>query len=89
LENTCNLDPGYVKKEFGKKITFMGGIGIDYLLSDQSKDEEIDKAVRDYIQLMAPGGRFIIGPTHSETSIPAAKLRVLISAVKKYGAYPL
>ena len=59
------------KKEFGKKITFMGGIGIDYLLSDQSKDEEIDKAVRDYIQLMAPGGRFIIGPTHSETSIPA------------------
>lgn len=89
LENTCNLNPGYVKKEFGNKITFIGGIGIDYLLSEKSKDEEIDVAVRDFIKIMAPGGRFIIGPTHSETSIPAAKLRVLISAVKKYGAYPL
>ncbi len=89
LENTSHVDPVQVKQRWGNKLTLIGGVGIDYLLSGASTDGEVEEGVKHFLQLMAPGGRFIIGPVHSETSIPAAKLRLLIEVARKHGAYPL
>ncbi|MHA1618908.1 MAG: uroporphyrinogen decarboxylase family protein [Promethearchaeota archaeon] len=89
LENTCYMDVGQIKKQWGDKITLIGGVGIDYLLTEDSQDEEVDQFVKEFIQKMGPGGRFIIGPTHSETSVPGRKLTVMLDAVKKYGNYPI
>ncbi len=89
LENTSHLDFEETKKNWGDKLTLIGGVGIDYLLTDQSKDEEVEQSIKELIQKMGPKGRFIIGPTHSETSIPGRKLTVMLDAVKKFGNYPL
>ena len=89
FENTSNVDIFSIKKTHGDRFTIMGGVGIDYLLTDRSKDGEIVDKVKELIGRLGPGGRFIIGPTHSEDSMPAHKLRVMLDAARKYGPYPI
>jgi uroporphyrinogen-III decarboxylase len=88
-ENTSNVDIFKEKEIHGDQLTIVGGIGIDYLLSERSKDEEIVEKVKELIKKLGPGGRFLLSPVHSEDSVPAAKLKVMIDAVKEYGAYPI
>lgn len=86
-ENTSNVDIYKEKKLHGDRVTIIGGVGIDYLLSERSRDEEIVEKVRELIANLAPGGRFILGPVHSEDGVPAHKLAVMIEAVHEFGAY--
>jgi uroporphyrinogen-III decarboxylase len=86
-ENTSNVDIYHEKKIHGDQATIIGGVGIDYLLTDRSKDEEIVEKVKNLVRDLGPGGRFILSPVHSADSIPAHKLQVMLDAVKKYGAY--
>lgn len=88
-ENTSNVDIFAEKKCHGDRTVMIGGVGIDYLLSDRSKDEEVEEHVKKIISELAPGGRFIISPTHSMSTIPAHKLSVMIGAVKRFGHYPI
>ncbi len=88
-ETTSNVDIFKEKKLHGDKVTIIGGVGVDYLLTDRSKDEEVVDEVKKLIRELGPGGRFIISPVHSLSSIPAHKLRVMVDAVHKYGSYPI
>jgi uroporphyrinogen decarboxylase len=88
-ENTSNVDIYKEKKIHGHQVTIVGGVGVDYLLTDRSKDEEIDAEVKKLITHLGPGGRFLIAPVHSLSSIPAAKLKVMLEAVARYGKYPI
>ena len=88
-ENTSNVDIFKEKKLHGDRVTIIGGIGVDYLLTDRSKDEEVVSEVKRLIAELGPGGRFIIAPVHSLSTIPAHKLRVMVDAVARYGAYPI
>jgi len=45
--------------------------------------------VKELIARLGPGGRFIISPVHSLSTIPAHKLKVMIDAVHSYGHYPI
>ncbi|MCP4764044.1 MAG: hypothetical protein GY870_19885 [archaeon] len=89
LENTSNVNIPEIKRKFGDKITLIGGVGVDYLLTDRSRDEEVVQGVKDALRVLAPGGRYILSPVHSESSVPTAKLKVMLDAVKKYGTYPI
>lgn len=88
-ENTSNVDIFTEKKLHGDKVTIIGGVGVDYLLTDRSRDEEVVSEVRRLIAGLGPGGRFIIAPVHSLSTIPAHKLRVMVDAVGRFGAYPI
>jgi uroporphyrinogen-III decarboxylase len=88
-ENTSNVDIFKEKNLHGDKVTIIGGVGVDYLLTDRSKDEEVVDEVRKLIAVLGPEGRFIISPVHSLSSIPAHKLRVMLDAVNRYGSYPI
>jgi hypothetical protein len=88
-ETTSNVDIFHEKRVHGEQVTIIGGVGIDYLLTDRSSDEEVEEAVKEIIRKLAPGGRFIIAPIHSVSSIPAHKLRVMLEAVNRFGSYPI
>lgn len=88
-ENTSNVDIYREKELHGDAVTIVGGVGVDYLLTDRSRDEEVVAEVKELIERIGPGGRFMIGPVHSLSSIPAHKLRVMLQAVREYGAYPI
>ncbi len=88
-ETTSNVDIFAEKLNHGEHVTMIGGVGIDYLLTERSRDEEIVERVKELIARLGPGGRFMVSPVHSEDSMPAQKLMVMLDAVKKYGSYPL
>ena len=73
-----------VKERIGNKICLMGGINSSVMLT-QWEDEKIEYAVRDAIEIMSPGGGFILYPVDQIfTDTPWSKVRVLIEAWKKY-----
>jgi hypothetical protein len=88
-EPTSNVDIYNEKKLHGDMVTIIGGVGIDYTLTDRSRDEEVVSEVKKLIRDLGPGGRFIIAPAHSMSSIPAHKLRVMLDTANRYGAYPI
>lgn len=88
-ETTSNVNIFNEKKKHGWQTVIIGGVGIDYLLTERSKDEEVAAHVKRLIKELGPGGRYIVSPAYSLSSIPAHKLRVMIDAVHQYGKYPL
>ncbi len=87
-ETTSTVDIFKEKRIHGQAATIMGGMGVDYLLTDRSKDEEVVDEVKRLIRELAPGGRFILAPGHSLSSIPASKMKLMVEAARMYGAYP-
>jgi uroporphyrinogen decarboxylase len=88
-ENTSNVDILKEKRERGDKMTIIGGVGVDYLLTDRSSDEEVVEEVKVLIRKLAPGGRYILSATHGLSSTPAHKMKVMVDACKMYGNYPI
>jgi uroporphyrinogen-III decarboxylase len=86
-EPTSNVDIFKEKKLHGDKITIIGNVGVDYLLTERSKDEEVVEEVKRLIEGLAPGGRYILSPAHVLNSIPAHKLKVMIDAAHEFGKY--
>ncbi|MFW6107189.1 MAG: uroporphyrinogen decarboxylase family protein [bacterium] len=52
-----NMDPGVLKRDFGRRLTFHGGIDIERVLPFATLDEVRDH-VRRVIGILAPGGGF-------------------------------
>ncbi len=88
-ENTSTVDIFKQKEVHGDRVTMIGGVGIDYLLTERSRDEEVVEMVQQLIKKMGPGGRYLLGPIHGMSNMPAAKLKVMIEACHKYGSYPI
>ena len=86
-EPTSNVDIYKEKKLHGEKATIIGNVGVDYLLTNRSTDEEVVDEVKRLIASLAPGGRFILAPAHSLDSIPAHKFKVMIEAAREFGKY--
>ena len=81
-------DLKYLKSEFGDKIAFWGALGLQsemYYLSIGQMDE----AMRECINTMAPGGGFVAGTSNYVTGeVPLEKIKLMYEAIKKYGIYP-
>jgi uroporphyrinogen decarboxylase len=83
------LEPGAMdlerlKKEYGSRVTLVGNIDIDYTLT-QGNREEIFKVVKDRIDLLGPGGRYIISDSNSVPYFCSAEnVKIAAEAVQKY-----
>jgi len=85
-ELTSNVDIYKEKELRGQKVTIVGGMGVDYLLTDRSTDEEVVEAVKEQIRRLGPGGRYIMAPVHGLPSVPGHKLKIMTDALHRYGA---
>lgn len=88
-ENTSNVDIVYEKRVHGDHFTIVGGVGVDYILTSRSADAEVADEVKRLIRICAPGARFLLGPVHDHPDMDMGKLRLMISAAREYGRYPL
>ncbi len=84
-ENTSNVDIFNEKKIHGDKFTIVGGVGVDYLLTERSKPEEVEDYVKKLIRSLSPGGRFVIGPVHTHPDLDISKIRVMLETVRELG----
>jgi uroporphyrinogen decarboxylase len=83
------MDPYLIKKKYGKDLTLWGTVDIQDTLPFGTT-EDVEKEVRERIKNLAPGGGFIISPTHHvqiDTSLD--NFFTFWNIAEKYGTYPI
>ena len=88
-EPTSNVDIYKEKKLHGDKLTIIGNVNVDYLLTERSKPEEVIEETKKLIKNLAPEGRFILAPAHSHSEVDMSKEKVMLEAAWEYGKYPI
>jgi uroporphyrinogen decarboxylase len=82
------MDSGQLKKRFGDRICFHGGIDIQKALPGTVNDviNEVETRVRSF----GPGGGYILAPAnHIQDDTPAENVVLLYKYAKAFGRYPL
>lgn len=88
LEQVPNLDMDFVKREYGDRLTILGGLDIKGGLRKGFK--EVEEAVRKPIHHLASGGGFILAPAnHVQIDIPPENLVYAYQYARKVGKYPI
>jgi uroporphyrinogen-III decarboxylase len=63
LQTTAGMEVGKLKEMYGDSLSFWGGVPVETLIAGTSQD--VRQAVRTAMERGAPGGGFILGPSHS------------------------
>ena len=83
------MDPVGLKRDFGKEMTFQGGVDIKQVLT-QGTIEEVRREVRLRIEQMGKDGGYILAPAHNFTNdIPLQNMLAFFEAGHELGFYPL
>ena len=79
----AGMVPAELKAEFGGRLCFSGGVDEQELLP-RGTPKHVAQAVRDLIDVMAPGGGFILGPTHNfQADIPTDNILAMYRAARE------
>lgn len=82
----CN-DLANLKRKFGDKICFVGGIDSQHVLDRPGvTSEEVKQEVRRRIEEMSAGGGYVAQPSHSVPYNPVV-LQAMKEAIAEYGRY--
>ena len=88
LEPLPATDLVSVKEEFGKQVTFLGGIDISHAMPG-SREDVIAETKRRIAQL-APGGGYILAPSnHLQADVSPENVVTLFETARKFGKYPI
>ncbi len=84
-----NMEPQRLKETFGNMLCFHGGIDVQQTLP-LGDIEEVTEHVRQVVEAYAPGGGYIVGPSHEfHSDISPQKIETVYKAARRYGAYPM
>lgn len=79
-------DPSELKKEFGRYITFAGGINTQEILPNASP-KRIRREVREVAEILGHDGGYICGPDHRvQSDVPVKNLLALYNEATKYNS---
>jgi uroporphyrinogen decarboxylase len=83
-----DMDSANLKKRFGSRISFHGGI--DEQRAFSKGQAAIDAELKARIHDMGPGGGYIIGPTSNiQDDTPLEDVLFYLEKAKEYGRYPI
>ena len=83
-----NMEPERLKREFGKDLTFFGGIDTQELL--YKSPEEVRKGVAQTIRTYGKGGGYILGSSHNiEPDTPTENILTMFETANTSGRYPI
>ena len=94
VAGVANIEPGpmdieQVKRDFGKRITIVGNIDLQYTLT-QGTTKETKKEVIRRIQVIGQGGRYIMASSNTLPSyVKPENVRAMGEVLLQYGFYPL
>lgn len=84
--STKDMNLKYLKRNFGDKIIFQGGIDTQRVLRGTSKD--VERETKRVIDILAPGGGYLLGPSHNFTrDIPVENIIKMFETAIEYGVY--
>jgi uroporphyrinogen decarboxylase len=81
-----NMDPVVLKREFGEKLCFEGGIDIEHILIFGTV-EEVREHVKRVIDILAPDGGYLFKLQAISYLIPYENLRAAYEFALEYGRY--
>ncbi len=88
LEPLPATDLPAVKKQYGSRVAFIGGIDISHAMPG-TREDVIAEAQRRITQL-APGGGYILAPSnHLQADVPAENVVTLFETARELGQYPI
>jgi uroporphyrinogen decarboxylase len=85
----AGMEPEGLKRDFGHQLVFHGGIDVQSVLP-LGTPEQVKVAVKETIRSLAPGGGYILSPSHfvqSDTS--PENILAMTEAAHEFGQYPL
>ncbi|MBN2132704.1 MAG: hypothetical protein JW741_24600 [Sedimentisphaerales bacterium] len=81
------MDPFEIKQRYGDRLTLWGTVGTQTTLP-RGTPGEVQSVVREYMRRLAPGGGYVIGPSHSiNRDVPWENILAFYEAVAEYGQY--
>jgi len=87
--HAAGMDSAELKKEFGSRLVFHGGVDIQQVLPFGSA-EEVEEEVKIRIQALAPGGGYILAPAHNvQADVPPQNVVTMCRAAQQFGTYPI
>jgi uroporphyrinogen decarboxylase len=88
LEPLQATDILVVKQQFGKQVTFLGGIDISHAMPGTREDVIAEAKLR--IAQLASGGGYILAPSnHLQADVPAENVVTLFETARECGRYPI
>lgn len=83
------MDVLHLKKTYGDRISFWGGIDTQHILPHGSV-EDVRREVRQRIRELASGGGFVLAPVHNiQPDVPPENIRAMYQEAKDMGRYPV
>lgn len=84
-----SMDPGRLKKLYGKHLAFWGTMDNQGTIPFGSPEDVVDEVLA-RIRDVAPGGGLILGPAHNVQPItPVENMLAFYEAVERHGTYPI
>ena len=81
-------DLAAMKSRYGKKLCFCGAIDTQSILS-RGTPAQVRQEVHRVIELLAPGGGFLLAAVHTITAdVPAENILAMVDAAQEFGHYP-
>ena len=84
-----DIIPSEIKKEFGDKLSFLGGVDSQHLMPTGSPQQVADQ-VKQRIREMGPGGGYVLAPSHNiGDDVPLENILAFFESAEMFGTYPL
>ena len=81
------INQGRLKKRFGNRLSFWGGVDIQNVLP-HGTPREVENEVSRCIETLGPGGGYILGPSHNiQPDVPLQNILALYEAARRHGGY--
>ncbi len=82
-----DMAPAYLKERYGDNLAFHGCISTAGPLA-YGTVEDVENNVRETLEIMMPGGGYVLSPTHSiQDNSPTENVLAMYEAAAKYGVY--
>jgi uroporphyrinogen decarboxylase len=83
----AGMNPGDLKRHYGSRISFQGGVSIQSILPHGTPDA-IRRHVLRLLAEMAPGGGYIAGTSHNiQVDTPLPNIEALYRSFREFGVY--
>ena len=81
-----DMDPASLKAEYGSEISFLGGVDVQQTM--RGPVEGVRNEVKKRIEELAPGGGFILAPSHNfGDDVPLENILAFFETADKFGNY--
>ncbi len=83
--NCANMDPEFLKKEFGKDCTFWGG-GVETVGTLNNKStQQVKEEVHQRLEILSKGGGYVFNTVHNILpDVPPENIMAMVEAVKEW-----